>query len=294
MPPNGEFEVVIPTRDRPDRLARCLESVARARGELDLPVLIADSSEDAAHAEVLELASRYPFARVARHDGRNIPEARNFCVRAARRQVLISVDDDTQVEPNAFAALIDRYWASPKPCVVAGSTAWNGEFSQPIVTRYTGYGRPVRDGEQPAWLVTALIAFPRDLALALPWNERLDSADDIFVGYLWRSHGVNLCFEPAARSIHDPIHSTYGVDSQYDLVYANLFDALFANPSWRRTLAYEFLGFAAGAKTYFRSLSSAKRFVLAWARGNFNLFRDRRQLRQLLARELPESLNPDA
>jgi glycosyltransferase involved in cell wall biosynthesis len=284
------FEIVVPTKDRLDRLERCLEAIGRARGELDLPVLVADSSNDRNHAETVNLVGRYPFARVERHSGANVSMARNFCVQVATRDVLISVDDDTQVEPDALEELISAYLGSPKPCVVAGATAWDGEYCEPVVMRHIGYGRPAREGEQPTFLITALLAFPRALAIALPWNERLSSDDDIYIGCLWRGRGVNLCFAPAARSIHDPIHSYYGAGMEDSVIYTNLFDAIFANPDWKRAVSYEILGFAAAAKLHLRTVTGARRFLTSWVRGNRDLFRDRSYLRNVVGRELPESL----
>lgn len=289
-PSPPDFEVVVPTKDRPDRLGRCLDAIAGANGELELPILIADSSDDENHAEVLALADRHPTARVERHSGTNVSMARNFCAQAARGEVMISVDDDTQVEPDSLGRLIEAYRRSPKPCAVAGSTAWDGEFCRPVVMRHIGYGREARENESPTFLITALFAFPRALAIALPWNERLGSDDDIYIGCLWRSHGVNLCFAPDARSVHDPIRSYYGAGMEDSVIYTNLFDAIFANPDWKRALSYEFLGFAAAAKLHMRTFSSARPFVASWLRGNRDLIRDRRYLREVVARRLPESL----
>jgi glycosyltransferase involved in cell wall biosynthesis len=277
----------VPTRDRPAKLRRCLVAIAGARRDLDLPVLVADSSDDARHAEVRRVCAEFDFVRLRRHGGRNVAAARNFCAREAAAEFVISVDDDVYVEPDALAEMIAAVEAADQPAVVAGAVAWDGVYHEPVVMRRIGYGRPVRAGEAPDFLVTALFAFPRELGLALGWNERIGSSDDLFVGALWRSHGVELRFAPAARAQHDPEHHRYGPEAQSSHIYVNLFDALVANPNPWRAFCFEFLGFAAGAKLYFRAPGTAGRYVAAWLRGNLRFLHDLRFLRAMVRRPLP-------
>jgi glycosyltransferase involved in cell wall biosynthesis len=283
-------EVVVPTRNRPSKLQRCLAALAQARAELSFHVLVCDSSDDEHHAAVLAVCSTHSFVTVRRHGGRNVAAARNACAQCATGEILVNVDDDIQVDPAAIVEIIRCYSRAPKPCVIAGSVAWDGVYSRPIVMRHNGYGRSARDDESPSFLVGALFAYPRQLALLLPWNERIRTSDDRFMGALWRSHRVHLGYAPAARAIHDPEHVKYDVDEQTSHIYANLFDAAFANPSLTRTLCYEFFGFAVGTRAYCRTTSDARRYATAWIRGNKKLIRDRKYLSELVSLELPETL----
>ncbi len=97
---------------------------------------------------------------------------------------------------------------------------------------------------------------------------------------LWRRHGVQLLHEPAARAVHEGIPQA-DADDQESRIYANLFDALIASPAPLRAAAYELLGFAAGAKLYYRRPAEIVRFLRAWARGHRSLIRDWRELRAL-------------
>lgn len=268
-------------------MRNCLGAVARARQGLDLPVLVADSSDEDNHAEVRRVCSEFGFVRMRRHGGRNVAAARNFCAREAKADFLISVDDDVYLEPDALVELTAAVEAAAQPAVVAGAVAWDGVYHEPVVMRKIGFGRPVRAGESPDFLVTALFAFPRELGLALGWNERIESSDDLFVGALWRSHGVELRYAPAARAHHDPEHHHYGPEAQSSHIYVNLFDALVANPNIWRAFCFEFLGFAAGTKLYFRTPDTAGRFLSAWLRGNLRFLRDLRFLRAMVRRPLP-------
>lgn len=286
------FEIVIPTKNRPAKLGRCLDAIAVAREQLEAPVLVCDSSDERRHAEVRAVCGRHPFVTLRRHWGNTIAAARNECANAATADVLISVDDDVCVAPDALAVLAAAYLRVQQPGVVAGSIAWNGVYHRPVVMRRIGYGRPALEGESPTFLISALIAFPRELGRALPWNERIPNSDDIFIGALWRSRGVRLEFEPRARADHDPEQNHYGVETQASHVYANLFDALFVAHDIRRALAYELLGFAAGCKAYCRTPASAVTFLFAWARGNLALVHDWGYLRRLVRTELPAACRP--
>jgi glycosyltransferase involved in cell wall biosynthesis len=285
------YEIVVPTKNRPERLARCLTAIAPARRNLEIPVLVGDSSDDATHPQVVEICGQYEFVTVRRHHGTNVAAARNFCAREARADVLIGVDDDIRIEPDALEELVAGYERSPKPCSIAGTVAWDGLYHEPVVLRRIGYGRPARAGEEPDFLVTALFAYPRELALALPWNERLTAFDDIFIGALWGGHGVNLCFAPRARATHDEVHQHYGLRSQAHHVYVTLFIAVWARPDLVRALCFEFLGFAAGAKLYLRTPRSAARYVYEWIRGHVLFVRDTRYLRSAVKRPLPAGLS---
>lgn len=283
-------EVVIPTANRPEKLARCLAALAEARSRMEFPVLVCDSSDDERHGAVLAVCAEHHFVTVRRHWGTNVAAARNACAEYATEEVLINVDDDIQVDPNSIFELTERYAECPKPCAVAGSVAWDGVYSQPIVMRYIGYGRSAEPGESPSFLIGAFFAYPRALALARPWNERIRTSDDRFMGALWRSHGVHLGFAPKATATHDPEHVNYDVDEQASHIYANLFDAVLANPELKRALGYELAGFLAGARLHARTPAGARRFIAAWYRGNRAFIRDRRVLRGMVQQELPATL----
>lgn len=172
---------------------------------------------------------------------------------------------------------------------------WGGEYAAvkdgqtAIKMRRIGYGRPVRPEEHPDFLVTALFLYPRRVGLTCPWNERISTSDDRFVGAMWRSRGVRMAWEPQARGVHDDDHflDRFQPHEQHSHVYANLFDAVMANPRPIRAVEYEVLGFAAGLKAFARSPRGLRRFVSAWAGGHRQLVQDRHYLRQLLSTPEP-------
>jgi glycosyltransferase involved in cell wall biosynthesis len=293
--PTPTLAVVIPTRSRPSLLGRCLDSLVPAQQRLGFPAYVCDSSPSEEEREaVRQVCARYPWVELVPHDGKNVAAARNTGARASRQDLLIDVDDDLILEPETVDRLLARYLEVGGPRVVAGSVSLNGTWSTPIKKRRIGYGRPVLEGEEPDFAIGALFLYPRSFALAWPWNERIDTADDIFMGALWRSHGVRILFAPDARAAHpdvplsfDPNRLAETVEHQSWHIYSLLFDALIANPSLGRAIAYEVLGFMASAKVYLRRPALAIPFLRSWMRGHRRLLVDRRYLKELVRKELP-------
>lgn len=282
--------VVIPTRNRPEKLKRCLSALAEARDLLPFEAYVCDSSDALAAREVVrEVCEEFEFVRFFRHSGKNAGAARNFCTRVAAAEILVGVDDEVYVEPDAILRLFEAYKRGKRWRIVAGSVSWTEDlWSKPVVKRPIGYGRKAHPGESADFIVTALFLYPRALALTFPWNDRIRWRDDIFIGALWRSKGVTMMFEPQARAFHDEQLNTYSAaEQQGDHVYVNLFDALLANPNPVRALTYELLGFVAGAKLYFRNPKVAWAYLTSWYDGHRRLVRDWRYLKSLVCRPLP-------
>ncbi len=284
-----DLAVAVPTKDRPGKLARCLQSLSAARDNLGFPVYVCDSSTSEATMEsVRRICSEYPFVTLHRHTGANAAAARNECARVATSDLIVSVDDDIRVFPDAIDRLVAAYYSTTGLRVVAGSVCWDGDWSTPVVMRLIGYGRKVRDSEPPDFLISAFLLYPRIMALTWPWNEHIRTSEDRFMGALWRRMGVALLFDPLARAVHDEERVRYGVGEQSCHIYANLFDAAIAAPRIGRLLSYELLGFAAGAKLYCRHPRSAVHYLTSWIKGHRAFLADLGFFRELLARRMPE------
>jgi glycosyltransferase involved in cell wall biosynthesis len=256
---------------------------------VDFLAYVGDSSDtEKTCAEVRTVCAKFDFVRYHFHNGKNAAAARNFCAKVADVDLIISVDDDVYVEPDAIKRLVDAYHAARGARVVAGSVAWGDDWSTPVIMRSIGYGRKVIPGEPPSFLLSAFFIYPRTFALTWPWNERIRTSEDRFMGALWRSKGIQLLYEPRARAFHDQEHNTYDVTEQESHIYANLFDAFIANPNMVRLLSYEILGFAAGAKLYFRKPHSALAYIRAWVRGHKALWRDWEFLNQYRHLSVPD------
>jgi glycosyltransferase involved in cell wall biosynthesis len=114
-----EISVVVPTRDRPERLRRCLArlSAQTVAGRIEI-VVVDDGSDDldsvAAAVETTEAA------RLVRQPRRGPGAARNTGVRAARAPIACFTDDDCEPVAAWAAALCEALAAGAD--VVAGHT----------------------------------------------------------------------------------------------------------------------------------------------------------------------------
>ena len=283
-----KLAVTVPTRNRPDKLDACLQALKEARKFIEFPVYVCDSSPNAAAQNATAAVCRkFPFVTLHRHSGKNVSASKNFCASVAAEPLLLNVDDDVNVEPQAVKRLYDRFLATRTWAVVCGSVFWGASWDGPFVLRPIGYGRPPKVGEAPSFLLGAFFLYPKVLAEVLPWNDRVAAAEDIFMGALWRSHDISLVCEPEAKAVHNRTAPEYGLEFVGGQIYTNLFDALIANRNLVRAASYEFLGFAANVKRYFKSLGTMRRFLVAWYSGHSCLFRDWQYLISLTEKQLP-------
>ena len=155
--------------------------------------------------------------------------------------------------------------------------------------RLTSYGRNLRPQELPSFLIGGFYSYPRALVgLACPWNARILTFADIFIGTLWHVNILAVLFEPQARAVNEGATTTPNEENGKYNICINLFDTLLANPTVPRALAYELLGFAAGAKTYFRHSETTWLHLCACYREHRALVRDWDYLKALVRQPLPK------
>ncbi|GIO68384.1 glycosyltransferase family 2 protein [Paenibacillus cookii] len=274
-----EISVVIPTRNRPSKLQKCLEALEKAREFINFTVFVCDSStDDETYQKVVDVCGSFDFVKVFRHEGKNVAAARNTCAKVATGDVIVNVDDDIYVEPQSILKLYNKYISERGWRVVAGSVAWSNDWSTPVIMRPIGYARKIKPGEKPSFIIGAFFIYSKDLANSLPWNERVRTSDDRFMGALWRSKGIQMLFEPDARAFHDHQHTSYEAEHYESHIYVNMFDAIISNFNFSRILSYQVLGFLAGVKQYRRNLGDMGKFVRSWFKGNYKFIKDLKYL----------------
>jgi hypothetical protein len=260
-----------------------LAALAEARSYVAFDCSVCDSSQDPeTRRAIRSVVDDFEFAKYFYHTGTNVAAARNFCSSVATGDLLVNVDDDVCVEPQSIKRLQDHYFAlENKDAIIGGSVKFGDHFSRPVVMRPIGYGRSARDGELFDFIIGAFMLYPRHIWQRYPWNERLKTSDDRFMGALWRRVGVKMHFLESAKAIHDVDLNSYDVSHQRSHIYANLFDAIFARKSLYWFFCFEFVGFAAGARKYLRNRNERWRYVQSWLLGNRDLLRDWNFLKNL-------------
>lgn len=123
------ISVVVPTRDRPGALTRCLDALAAqtVRAQIEIVVVDDGSSRPAVAAE---LVARYGAARLLRLPGRGPAAARNAGAFAARGTFLCFTDDDCEPRPEWAERLAETLRAGAD--AVAGVTV-PGRSGDPLL-----------------------------------------------------------------------------------------------------------------------------------------------------------------
>jgi glycosyltransferase involved in cell wall biosynthesis len=103
--PRPAVSVVVPTRDRPEMLARCLTSVVKAIGPDDELIVVDSVSKD---PDAIERTASGFDARVLRTELPGAGQARNVGWRASRHEFVVFVDDDVWVDSGWADAMAER------------------------------------------------------------------------------------------------------------------------------------------------------------------------------------------
>ncbi len=169
--------VVVPTRDRPGPLARCLDALAAqsVSGESvpDLEVVVVDDgSRDAgAVAAVVEV---HPFARLVRAGGDGPAVARNRGAEAATGDIVCFTDDDCRPVPGWVAALV-RAVAAGRGAVagptVVGADQGRCSSAAQVVTNHLVTESLSGSGETVGFAPTCNLAVRADVARSFPFDE---------------------------------------------------------------------------------------------------------------------------
>jgi glycosyltransferase involved in cell wall biosynthesis len=201
-----DVSVVVPTRDRPAALLRCLAALAAQDGGLEI-VVVDDASRDrAALAEAIHASGAQ--VRVVRGPGRGPATARNLGWRAAQCAVLCFTDDDCIAEPGWAARLAEAAAASllaagrtvpesAAPAAVVASQAITEHLQLSSLDPSTGRLR---------FAPSSNLAATRDALADLPFDESFPTAageDRDFAARAWAA-GHGALYVPEAVVVHRP------------------------------------------------------------------------------------------
>ncbi|MEM9745469.1 MAG: glycosyltransferase family A protein [Actinomycetota bacterium] len=112
------MSVVVPTRDRPSSLARCLAALEAQTASSFEVVVVDDGSTDASGVDAVIAGA--PHARIVRADGRGPAAARNRGIDASVASIVCLTDDDCEPVPHWVDRHRDRIDRGAD--VVAGPT----------------------------------------------------------------------------------------------------------------------------------------------------------------------------
>ncbi len=115
------FTLLVPTMDRPEWLARCLDSLLQQDIDWEqAEVLVTDDSRESATRVLVR--DKYPKVRYNKGPGRGLAANRNSGIDAARGDWIFITDDDCIARPGWAAAFIEATRAFPETRLFEGRT----------------------------------------------------------------------------------------------------------------------------------------------------------------------------
>jgi GT2 family glycosyltransferase len=212
--PRLTIAIAISTRDRPDALRRCLESLGGGRMLPD-EVIVADQSDGAATSRVVEeaTASRLRLRYLRARPG-GLGAAQNDAVAATGSAVVAVLDDDCIADESWLAEIARAFEEDPDLALLAGRVLPLGPPSPgtyPVSSRVSTEAREFA-GKTLPWHVGS----GNNFALRRVWFERIGGCDerlgpgaplrgglDMDLFYRLLRAGGRARYEPAVLVLHE-------------------------------------------------------------------------------------------
>ena len=203
----SDISIVVPTRDRPAALERCLRALARQTAPSPEVIVVDDASHDADAVRVA-VAHACPAARVLRGAGGGPAAARNLGVRAARGATVCFTDDDCSPAPDWVARLAAACGGGGAAAgtTLADPAAGRCAAAAQLLTHVLQVGSLRPDGAGLGFAPTCNLACATALARELPFDESFPLAageDRDWCARLARA-GARLTYVPDATVVHRP------------------------------------------------------------------------------------------
>ncbi len=220
-PASAAASVVICTRDRPEALARCLDSLA-ALTDPPGEVLVVDNAPSTAAAR--DAVARHPGVRYVVEPEAGLDRARNTGIRESRGEIVAFVDDDVTVHPGWLGGIL-RGFTAPAVMAVTGlllpaeldteaqlhfETHWGFNRGYEARTFDAAFFAATCRTTVPVWDIGAgaSMAFRREVFTRVgEFDDRLDvgaagCSGDTELWYRILAEGFACRYEPSAVSYH--------------------------------------------------------------------------------------------
>jgi glycosyltransferase involved in cell wall biosynthesis/tRNA A-37 threonylcarbamoyl transferase component Bud32 len=199
-----DVSVIVPTRDRPAALERCLLALSRQTlGHALETIVVDDGSRPGAVAAV---ASKFPRVRVIHTHRRNPAAARNVGARAAAGGIICLTDDDCEPAPDwaeRLAAVVRDGADASAGLTVVGPNSGSASVASQLIADFL-MERSRGQARHLSFAPTNNLACGSALLAELPFDESYPLAageDRDWCARLVEA-GYALVFEERARVIH--------------------------------------------------------------------------------------------
>lgn len=203
-----DLTVVIPTRDRAPVLSRCLDAVAAQRLDPAPQVVVADDGSTDDTQDVLDARDGVESVRLP---PRGRSAARNAALRRARGRLVVFLDDDVLAIDGLLARHLEHHARHPEDHeALVGPVTWAPELEVSAHMRWLERGGPlfafdtIDDPDDVDWrhFCTANVSVKRAFLGPDPFDEELERAVDVELGYRLARRGMRLRYDAAALVHH--------------------------------------------------------------------------------------------
>ena len=285
--------IVVPTKDRPDDLVACLDSIL-IQTRLPEEIIIVDDGEADAAALKQRVAHKAPgvVLRYHRKDGEpGLTASRNIAIRMAQGDVVFFLDDDVVLEPEYVAAMMEIHENDASGeiggvgGVITNAPVSFGEMLSSLVslTPRWGHGKvfpcginqvnygAVKTVQDVQWLSGGVTSYRREVFERFTFHEGFrgyGSMEDVEFSHRV-SKAYRLVATPAARLAH--YHTEVQRISRRELTYQrvlNLWYHFHHNMPQRlvNRLAFGWYLFAMALVEFGNMLIRPHRFRRMWGR----------------------------
>ncbi|MFO1201499.1 MAG: glycosyltransferase family 2 protein [Tabrizicola sp.] len=224
MPPI-ETTVVVPCRNEASNILALLDGIVASMSPVGpFEIVVVDDGSDDGMAEVLASArSRFPMLRVLRHDRSGGQSAAiHSGVRAARHDLICTLDGDGQNPPEELARLVQPF-AAPGATdlgLVAGQRVGRQDtLARKLASRFANglRSRILKDGTRDTGC--GLKAFRREAFLGLPYFDHMHRyLPALFARDGWRIAHVDVTHRPRGGGRSHYSNLQRGIVGIFDLM----------------------------------------------------------------------------
>ena len=174
----NDISVVVPARNAEAMLDECLASI---EAQEPREIIVVDGNSTDATPEI----ARRHGATILSDGGRGLPAARMLGARAAAGRFVALVDSDVLLPPGSLANLRDELVAGGFDAIQAGleSVSGPGYWGQALAHHH-------RSGRSKHWFGLVATVLEREKLLAIGFDPRFSSGEDIELRWRLRSAGA--------------------------------------------------------------------------------------------------------
>ena len=172
-----DVSIIVPTRDRPDALAGCLDAIEKQEGCGAFEIIVVDDGSKE-QSRVAAIVARAPHASLIRLDGRGPAVARNAGAEAARAPILLFTDDDCQPRPTWAACLAETLRKGDLDAVGGGIVDIRPASPYVLAMRAMGNAFAEARGNETIFIGSLNMGCRADVFRDVPFDEHFPFASE--------------------------------------------------------------------------------------------------------------------